>query len=309
MWEDLEPTAGAFDFSSVVDALERVHANGQRLTLQILGTEPDHVIAEADETWRWHDTNPRHTGPCTVAPGCLRSLPWDGPSLDRQEALIAALADAPVDTPAGPVRLADHPALDQVLLPLVGWGRIRELGVEVEDWPGYTRARLRDATLAVVRMHHRHFPALVHQVQLFRVSDDGTDGLWQDLARSIVDGLAADGSPAPIFLMENLVHANDGALDTYRPGPTMAAEPLVFAADQGAFVGFQMLTSWARPFPGQEAAVAGGSPAAAIDWARATFGARYFEIYPPDVDAAEAGDGEWATLRAELVAAARPLCP
>ena len=65
-----------------------------------------------------------------------------------------------------------------------------------------------------------------------------------------------------------------------------------------------MLTAWSRPFPGQEDAVADGSPIEAMRWAMAEYGARYFEVYTIDLDAAERGDEPWAegfaALGAEL---------
>ena len=305
-WPDLEPEAGRFDFSFIDDAMARMEAQDQHLTIQILGAEPDHVVAEAVDTWVWFDPNPRRSGDCADEDGCVRALPWDARTRERQDALLRALADHPVAHDGAMVRLAEHPRLDQLLLPLVGWGRIRELGFEVEEWPGYSRERLVEATREVVAMHYGHFPGQPHQLQLFPVLDaprgEGTP-LWEDL---VAASLAAAGdAPAPIFLMENLVHRVTEGEDVFAPGPTRGGAPLLAAAEAGGFVGFQMLTAWSRPFPGQEDAVAGGNPMAAMRWAMDTYGARYFEVYTVDVDAAEAGTQPW---REDLVSTSAELC-
>lgn len=304
-WSDLEPSAGEFDFSSIDDALARVHPRGQRLTVQILGAEPEHVIADASATWTWLDPNPRHSGPCTIEPGCQRPLPWDAGALSRQEELVSALAAHEVPLDGEMVPLAEHPGLDQVLLPLVGWGRIRELGFQVEtDWPGYTREQLVDATRANIAMHYEHFPSIVHQVQLFAVRDDDEDPpLYTALTDAVIAG--APAAPTVMFLMENLAHASIDGTDIFGPQPDRGGAPLVDARAAGALTGMQMLTSWHRPFVSTNA-VDDGNPVTASRFALETYGARYFEVYTVDVDAAESGDQPW---RDDFVELATELCP
>lgn len=292
-WSDLEPSAGVFDFSSVDDVLPRLASNGQRLTLQILGAEPAHVMPDATDTWTWFDPNPRHTGDCSDADGCERPLPWDPGALARQEALVTALANHMVPHDGTMVRFADHPALDQVLLPLVGWGRVRELGFEVEDWTGYTRQRLMDATVDNLLMHYEHFGDVDHQLQFFAVRDGAAGSpLWEELQDAIITELVDAGHPPPVFMMENLAHSVQGGIDRFGPNPSAAGAPIVRADALGAPTGMQMLTSWTRPFTGTNA-VLDGSPIEAMHWAWSAYGARYHEVYTVDVDASVSGAEPW----------------
>lgn len=298
-WQDLEPSRGVFDFAAIDHVLGRVESLGQKLTLHVLGTEPAHVVAEAGQTWTWVDPNPRHEGrsACTASlGGCLRPVPWDPAVLERKRRFLLALAEHVVASSAGPVRLADHPAFTTTSATIPGLGLIREVGFEVESLPGYSRDKLIHAVVAALGVHVEAFPRQAVFAGFWTVQDQVREpALWEQLRLAVLAAYDGRSAPRVGFFQENLAQAEAGGLATYAPSTTFAA-PLFLSRDQ-TFVAFQALTSWARPFTGEEK-VAGGSPARAVAWARETYGARYFELYAVDLDAAVTDRPDWlAELR------------
>lgn len=289
-----------YDFSAIDTALEKLEPLGQKLTIQVLGNEPDFVVEDADDTWVWHDPNPRHTGDCSDADGCERVLPWDGPTRTRRKALLAAMAAHKAPYGEGTLALSEHPGVDGVMVTLRGWGRVRELDFEVEDWPDYSREKLVKATLQDIRDEASAFPRASVHLQMWPVRDgeDEETELWEDIQAGVPESVRHRVG----YLQENLSHrVDDDGTETFLPGA--AAEPLVAIRDD-TWTGMQMLTSFARPTPGQERQVSGGSPVEAMSWSWSEHGARYFEIYVADVDAAE--DEGWDEDLEDL---ADDLCP
>lgn len=297
-WETLELEDGTYDFSAIDAAIERLDPLGQKLTVQMIGAEPPYVVDDASDTWVWFDPNPRHTGDCVDKDGCVRVLPWDVPTQERRRALLNALAAHSLPLGDGTVPLADHPALDGVMIGLRGWGRVRELGFQVEDWPNYDRDRLVEATVSDIVDQAEAFPHSSVHVQIWPVRDGVTADteLWEDIQAGIPQELRHRVG----YLQENLAHRVEDGTDVFVPAT--GASPLLAAKDE-TWTGLQMLTSFARPTPGQETQVASGSPVTAMRWSLETHGARYFEIYVPDVD--QASEQGWET---DLAALADELC-
>ncbi len=298
-WQDVEPSAGVFDFSAIDHVLGRVEELGQKLTLHVLGTEPAHVVAEASQTWTWVDPNPRHEGrsACTASlGGCLRPVPWDPAAQERQRRFLLALADHRVASPAGPVRLADHPAFTTTSATIPGLGPIREVGFEVEGLPGYSREKLIQAIVTALGAQVEAFPRQAVFIGFWTIQDQVREpALWEQVRLAVLAAFDGRSGPRVGFFRENLAQGEAGGVATYAPSTTFAA-PLFLSRDQ-TFVAFQALTSWARPFTGAEK-VAGGSPARAMAWARETYGARYFELYTVDLDTALKDRPDWlAELR------------
>ena len=290
-WSDIEPSRGVFDFTLIDNALQRTAALGQKLTLLVLGAEPAHVVAQATQTWHWVDPNPRHdeSADCSAASGgCDRSLPWDEPTLARYQALVRALAAHQAPDGAAPAALASHSRLESLTVTLPGWSRVRELGFEVEAWPGYTRSKLKDALLAHLRVQATEFPRAALQMGWWPIQDaDRSTDLWAEL----YDAARAEFGTRVVVEQENLRHAAAAGTDAWGPLPDGQGAPLL-RASAGGHTALQMLTSWTQPFT---AGTEGGSPIRALDWARATYGTRYFELYVADADAAQndAARADW----------------
>ncbi len=293
-WTDIEKSSGVYDFSAIENILLELEALKQTLTLQLIGSEPDHIAENAIANWTWFGPNPRHSGDCADEDGCSRPLPWDAYSLERQQAMLQALADHQMSYQGADIRLADHPLLDQVLFSLVGWGRIREIGFQVENWPDYSRQKLITATLDNMRMHHLIFPNIVHQVMIWPVQDDdAVNPLWTELLDKIAAEFGAPDNPSIIVLQENLQHSDINDVEKFGPNPDGQASPISYAVDK-VYTGFQMLTSWDQPFTSGNQ-VTGGNPISAMEWANETWETRYFELYTQDADAAFNGEQPWLT--------------
>lgn len=286
-WKDVEPTEGAYDFSAIDHNLARLESMGQSLTLNFLAHlahEPSYVVNQARQTWTFVDSNPNHD---TCQSGCKRPVPWDAYAMERFEKLLLALADHRAPHQGQPTRLAEHPLVTGLNLGIVGWGSIRDLGGKVSEFPGYSRAVLEGAVLRSLELQTNAFAQKKVFVGFWKVRDESrSPELYEALRQQI---LAKLGNKVG-FWMENLAHAQDGDSEVFRPTLEFA-DPL-YQSREATFIPMQALTSWARPFTGENA-VAGGNPVAAMKWARETFGTTYFEMYAADVDAAAQGGKPW----------------
>jgi hypothetical protein len=281
-WAEIEPTKGEFDFEMFERQTPKIEG-GRKLAIRMTGSEPLHVVDEAADTWTWIDPNMAHDE-CQAPVGCVRPAPWDGPTLDRYQAMVSAIAADVVTIDGVSQALAEHPGLESVMLTLPGWGRIRELGFEIEDLPGYTREKVITATLDALRMQADAFPGKSVFTQFFIIDDGDEPPLWEEMRDAILGDSSLDRVG---FYEENLAHGFEGTEEVFRPS-TDAGAPLYTSKDQ-TFTGFQMLTAWADPSASYADAVNMGSPAAAMEWALETYNSRYFEVYAQDIDAATDG--------------------
>lgn len=301
MWKDAEPTTpGVYDFTFLRSQI-RQGQPGHRVALRMTGTEPDHIVAGADETWIWIDPNPERDT-CRAPEGCPRPTPWDRPSLDRYALFVEALAAETFEIDGLSLPLREHPRLSSVMLTLPGWGRIRELGFEVEQLPGYSRAKVIDATMEALRVQTEAFPNTPVFTQFFEIDDGDDPPLWQAMR----DAILADPTLASVgFYQENMAHSDVDGVETFRPAPDFAE--VLFSSQDLTFIGLQALGTWVMPNASHTEQLMNGSPVAAMAWALETYGTRYFELYAPDVDAAIDGtQPEWLP---EYEALAARLCP
>lgn len=298
-WPEVETSEGVYDFTSLKPG--RVGA-GQRMSIRMTRGDPSYIAEGAASTWNWVVASGNEPG-CEPPTGCPRAVPWDDFALTRYEAFVQALADQVVTMDGVEAELSDHPALESVMLILPGWSRVRELEFDIEDIPGYTRALLIESVVRALRAQAGAFPNKPVFTQFFPL-DDGAD---PPLDEALRDAILSDPTLDHVgFYQENLAHSIIEGEERFRPATSLGA-PLLTSKDQ-TFTGFQALSSWASPTSEEHVeAVQGGEPAQAMDWALETYGARYFEIYAQDVDAAVEGDHpEWV---AGFEATAARLCP
>lgn len=298
-WTEVEPAPGAYDFAMLQGQVGRAQP-GHRFALRMTGREPSHIVEGAAQTWVWIDPNEAHDE-CPAPDGCERPVPWDEPSLDRFEAFVAALAAFSVTVDGVTAPLAAHPNLGSIMLTLPGWGRIREIGFEIEALPGYERDRLIAATTRALRIQAEAFPETPVITQFFEIDDGDEPPLWVDLRDAILADPTLD---AVGFYQENLAHSRVDGVETFRPVP--AAAEVLFTSQAQTFTALQALTSWADPGQQYTAQIENGSPIDAIRWAWETYGTRHFELYAQDVDAAiDGARPEWLP---EFEALGRELC-
>jgi hypothetical protein len=285
-WPELEPSADQYDFTTLNNRVSRTPV-GQRLSIRMTSGDPDWVAEGAAQTFTWVVNNGSQPA-CAPPDGCLRAVPWDDHAITRYETFVGTLAQQVVTIAGEEGVLAQHPALESVMLILPGWARIREQDFEVEALPGYSREVLIEATLRVLRAEVNAFPGKAVFTQFFAIEDGVEPPLWEALRDAI---LAAPELDAVGFYQENMAHSLEAGVEVFRPAESIAA-PLATSKEQ-TFTGLQALTSWADP-GALATSVAGGNPGAAIDWALETYGTRYFELYAQDVDAANGGSHpEW----------------
>jgi hypothetical protein len=297
-WPEVETSEGVYDFTTLKST--RATA-GQRMSIRMTRGDPSYIAEGAASTWNWVVASGNEPG-CEPPNGCPRAVPWDDFALTRYEAFVQALAAQVVTMGGVEAELSDHPSLESVMLILPGWSRVRELDFEVEEIPGYTRELLIGSVVRALRAQTSAFPNKPVFTQFFAL-DDGAD---PPLDEALADAILSDPTLAHVgFYQENLAHSIIDGDEQFRPATSLGA-PLFNSKDQ-TFTGFQALTAWVSPNSDEQAEkVQGGEPARAMDWALETYGARYFEIYAQDVDAAVEGDHpEWVE---GLEATAARLC-
>jgi sugar lactone lactonase YvrE len=276
-WEVLEPSQGVYDFTIIRNIFTKLPAN-QKLSLIVGSSEPAYVAALAGvATYQGQDQNDQ---PKT------RPVPWDATARARWDALVAALAAAPVDG----VALRDHPRLLAVNFGMLGGGAgIRDpLPGKLRDLPGYTRAKFQnDAVLPHLRTLTTAFPAKFAHIGFFNYTDsEGGTAAWDQVRQAILAEFNGTTRPRVGFFQETLAG--------FRPAPF--ADPLTgtppqnslqpeFLSRDGTPIVYQMLGSWARPFNSNHVDnTLNGTPGDAMQYGLNDYFCRYHEIYVADVD-------------------------
>lgn len=275
-WDDVESgtVPGVYDFKIVANALAKLPA-GQHLSLIIVPDEPAYIASAAGFP-TWNDG------------GTIRACPWNAYLRERRRALIQALA---AFAPNG-VALAAESRL-AIIDPYLpgGFTGIRDPnGTALNSLPGYTRAALLAAVQEEIRTWQDAFPGKFVQLGFWPVVDHenssyGGIAAAEWLRQQLLAEFNGVIRPHIGFFMENLA-AKRGSPDAAFTGTpvTAFASPLALSRD-GAWIAFQMLGSWARPFSdGHVNNTLNGTPADAIEYAYNTYGAEYHEVYTADLD-------------------------
>ncbi len=309
-WATLHPAPDIFDFSSVIEQIRAVEANGDKLTLElIVFSPPQHVLDAAVET-----VLVTRSGAVTEIPA-----PWDTNAQISYTQMLDALANTPVQwtAPDGrvlSVRLTDHPSLQTVTATIVGISSIRDIGSEVSGSPNYTREKFLNAMNVSVRASREAFPSKFGFISFFKMNDtegtatngDTSDDLDQEAFTQLMRDYNNPGQLHLGLFQENLSDS----------GPTTdGIGRFLFEASTQTYILFQALTAWTNPAftntPAEK--VASGTPITGIDFAQDQYGATYFEIYLPDIQSTNLHEslrvkaGELAALATpDLVAAVLP---
>ncbi|MCX6894164.1 MAG: hypothetical protein NTZ16_01375 [Verrucomicrobia bacterium] len=273
-WATMETNQDQFDFTLVDWNIRRLAAINKNLSLEIINVDPP-WLAQTPGVTTWYDTNSVQ----------LRAVPWDGFLLARAEIFLHALAEYQIDG----VKLKDHPVLTVVNFGLAGADlAIRDPSVLLRNMSNYSRAALTNAVLLNLRAAVTNFPAKFVQIGFWPITDNqATPSLWEFVRESILAEFNGVTGPRVGFWMENLSASRAApGVDplTGRPNTTFGG-PL-FLSQTNAWVGFQALTSWAKPFNNYNSQVTNATPADGMQYASDTFGSTYFEIYVGDIDAA-----------------------
>ncbi len=274
-WAVLEPTAGGFDFTIISNIFTKLPAN-QKLSLIVSGLPAWVVTLPGITTW---------TGGTPVV---TKPRPWDDIAQERLRLFLVALGNHLVDG----VPLRDHPRLAALNVAIPGLSHgIRDPEIKIRDIPGYARTNMNLAVLRHLTNVTDNFPAVPLNLGFWTYVDqqDATFGNvtpWEQLRQEILAVHNGVARKRIGFWMENLA-ANRPAADTDPwsglPNTSFAAPE--FLSQSQAFIGYQSLGSWAKPF--NDAHVdndLNGSPEDGMDYGFNIFQCRYFEVYQADVD-------------------------
>ena len=270
-WATLETNQDQFDFTLVDWNIRRLAAINKNLSLEIINVDPP-WLAQTPGVTTWYDTNSVQ----------LRAVPWDGFLLARMEIFLHALGEHQIDG----VKLKDHPVLTVVNFGLAGADlAIRDPSVLLHDMTNYSRAALTNAVLLNLRAAVTNFPTKFVQIGFWPITDNqATPTLWEFIRESILAEFNGVTEPRVGFWMENLAASRPATgVDPVTGTPTTTFAAPEFLSQTNSWVGFQALTSWLNPFTGASK-VTNATPADGIQYANATFGSTYFEIYVTDID-------------------------
>ena len=279
-WSTLEPTNGVFDFTIISNIFAKQPAN-QKLSLMLAsGVLP-----------AWLNTVPGVATYTAGSPSVTRPLPWDPVAQERFRRLLAALGDYVVDG----VQLRNHPRLAAMNAWIPGLkSGIRDPDeIKIHDLPGYSRTNMQTGVLRHLANVTDNFPNVPVQIGFWAYTDaTNSPAAWEVLRLAILAQHDGAAHPHVGFWMENLA-ANRLAADTdpWTGLPSTTFTAPLYLSQSDAFIGFQMLGSWSRPFNFAHVDNnLNGSPEDGMDYGNNLFQCRYYELYQADADFAGYAD-------------------
>ncbi len=271
-WGVLEPEDGVTDFTIIDNIFSKLPAN-QKLSLIVSGV-PDWLVALPGIT-TWTAGTPAVTKP----------LPWDLLMQERLRRLLEALGSHTVG--GVPLRDSSRLAAINVSVPGLKSGIRDPEEIKIRDMPGYSRAAMEAALLTHLAHVTGNFPKVPVQIGFWTYNDSTANpAAWEELRQAILAQHNGVTKPRVGFWMENLAANRAAAEDPAWSGlPNTSFAGALFESQGEAFSGFQMLSSWGRPFNSAHVDNdLNGSPEDGMDYAFNTFQSRYFEVYQFDVD-------------------------
>jgi hypothetical protein len=274
-WSDLEPLAGQYDFGVIDAAIDTLAPLGQGLSVELMmASEPDYVLAGAATTYI------NHRGGVTPAP-------WDPFAQARQAALYQALGNHIVSGAGAPHRLSQDSTLNAIAAAPAGLNYgVRDLNGAIRALPDYTQERYIDSVVTGVAASAAAFPDDVNFLAFFAFND-AQPGIPVD--QQIIDRLASQyngpGQTKLDFFVENL--SDNGPIP--QPNGVGTGSNLLEWVNLGGDTMMQALDSWLMHSPDRDDQLASRNPATGIELAYESFGARFFELYISDIDAAAEG--------------------
>jgi hypothetical protein len=158
--------------------------------------------------------------------------------------------------------------------------------VKIRDMTNYSRANLTNAVLWNVRATVTNFPTKFVNIGLWPVMDSQpSPALWEVTRQAILAEFNGVIHPRIGFWMENLSASRTApGVDPVTGRPTTAFGAPLHLSQTNAWVGFQALTSWLKPFNNYDAQVTNATPFDGMQYASDTYGTTYFELYVGDID-------------------------
>lgn len=297
-WDEIETAQGVYDFTNIDVTVAALQSSGKKLTLDIFATAvPAYILNQPGVS---------AYVAATAGGPVLTAVPWDATALARWDAFCQALsAHLVLDSKSGSmIALRDHPVLAHVRSEIVGLGGVRDNAGSLVAVGSYERTKFTNAALASIHAMVDRFPNKFSFLPFFTMSDaTKSPPLDQFLLDTFMAEFNAGATPKLGFFQEDLACNNPTALFAFAIDTTK----------NRTFSMFQMIQSWINPFldpaftdpclspvpvnNDRSASVSG--PEVAIGYAYNTFGTRYFEIYPSDLEQPGFAD-EFTTWHATL---------
>ena len=244
-WATMETNQNQFDFSIIDWNIRRLAAINKNLSLEIINVDPLWV-AQTPGVMTWYDTNQAQ----------WRAVPWDTFLLARVQIFLQALAEHQIDG----VKLKDHPVLTVVNFGLAGADlAIRDPSVLLHNMTNYSRTSLTNAVLCILLATVTNFPSKFVQIGFWPITDNqATPSLWEFVRESILAEFNGVTEPRVGFWMENLSASRTApGVDPVTGRPNTSFGGPLFLSQTNAWVGFQALTSWVKPFNNYNSQVTG----------------------------------------------------
>jgi hypothetical protein len=254
-WSVLEPTEGAYNFGSIDQRIASLPA-AQSLTLTVFVTTPAWLTARCSETF--------------VGMFGETCVPWDDTMLLALDSFVSAMAQHEVDG----VPLAEHPKVLQVDAGIGGIQSIRLITLP----PGYSAERLEDGVFASTESWAAAFPEKSLFISLFAVNDGASNPTTaEDLRDKLLAEFDGLGKPRINFFIEYLTGA---VPDTGSP-----LGKVIFDVHDQTSILMQACGEWSHPEAWSWCNWDGpsDSPESGFILGHDTFGTRYFELYPADL--------------------------
>lgn len=285
-WDELDtgitaPTYHLDALDSAVSALQALsnnQDNRMKLSLGMYALEvPTYVLNSAAETYTALLFG--NTGTAETA------VPWDVSSQTYFRNFVQAMANHPVYDAVSKtyIPFRDHPALGQVVAPIIGMQWYRDQG-PVTSSPNYTRTKFIQAIIANIHIIRDAFPNKPVYLGFFGMNDDTkSPSLDSALLSAIMSEF--DGTKKPrIGFFEELLRGDAPGLSGSN------GKNLLDAHNGGNPILFQACSPWLTKnlcdfTPGDN------SPENGLDHGYNDFGATYFEMY-----AADLANPAWTTM-------------
>ena len=284
-WGMLETAKDIYDFSSLDEFIEALDTIEQKLTLVVFSQRvPDYLLAD-DSVMVYETPNQNGTGDFY-----LTAVPWDETALARYKIFMGKLGDYEVMSleSGTKVALRDHPVISIIGVQIMGLGGLRDPLVLISAQQSYTREKFTDASLESLQIAVDEFHNKFIHMAFFGISDgDDNPELDGHVVANINERFNSGLQPKVGVFAENL------ACDT----PGTGGNDYLFSMQDTTFTMFQMLQAWQDPFKNAERTdicnSATNGPDIAMEYGFNNFNARYFEVYPVDIDF----EGYWDALQ------------
>ena len=287
-WKDIETSEGVYDFEAFDHIVWKLADKWLKLSWLVMAEFPEYLL-EKDSIETWDNS------------GNMTPIPWDENFLEAYRNFITAVSEHQIVDPNNgnkKVAFKDHSVLSVIHPSLPGMPRwaLRDSAVRIRNIPWYRRSHIEKIVRDTIENYSTSFPNHNQLYSFWTINDNerSDKSLWEYILGVIKE------YPHVGVWQDNLAGRREcGDCDSIGTPVPSFAKPIAQAYEQWMMTGFQMLTSWYRPFnPSHVNKVEWGSPDDGLKWWYDTYGAKYIELYANDADQVEWQDDlrKWSEI-------------